>query len=910
MSKSFTKTYCFLVLYAFFFGADCPGFAKDLLKWSELPSLPPAAGQLKQPGLAGPFVGVHKDALIVAGGANFPDAPPWQGGKKVWWDDIYVLEKNEYDSYSWIKENRFKLHHPLAYGVSISTAEGVVCIGGCDQERCYSDVFMLKWDPEAKEITIESLPSLPRPLAFMAGALVGDTVYIAGGQETMENIQASKNFFALDLTYKNQKEKFVWKELPSWPGSARVLPVAAAQSNGARECFYLFSGRNIAPGKDITLLHDAYRYIPEIGGTGQWQKISDTFFHGNSLPCVMGGAGIALGQSHILILGGDDGSLFLDLEQSLPRAMERAEQKGQIQKVEALKQKKFGLLNAHPGFSRDILAYHTITDTWIKLGELPFAGPVTTLAVKWDDSIIFPSGEIRPGVRTPQMWQAEPVTSQETFGIINFATIGIYLLAMVGIGVFFSFRNRNTDDYFRGGQRIPWFAAGLSIFATMLSSITYLAIPAKAYATNWAYFLVNMTAIAVAPFIIMLFLPFFRRIDATSAYEYLEKRFNVAVRLFGSVSFSLFQIGRMAVVMYLPALALAVILPISEQQCILIMGILSIIYCTMGGIKAVIWTDTIQTFVLLGGALLSLILIVFQIDGGIKECFSLATSDQKFHVVNWNFSTMSFTTTALWVVVLGGIGQNLVPYASDQALIQRYMSVSDAKKSARAIWTNAIAVFPATLLFFSVGTALYVFYKMNPARLDPTFKTDAIFPLFIARELPVGVAGLIVAGVFAAAQSTISTSMNSTATVITTDFVRRFHWLHSEKAFLNLARILTLVLGTLGTALALWFASSDIYSLWDQFMKILGLIGGPLCGLFCLGIFTKRGNSRGALLGAFLGAFGLYGIQYYTEVHFLLYATLGIWLSFSLGYLGSLILLAPKADLSGLTIYTTGKYSK
>jgi len=910
MEKISRKTFCLLVLYTLFFGVDCPSIAKDIFQWSELSALPPTVEQERQPGLAGPFVGVHEDALIVAGGANFPDAPPWQGGKKVWWDNIYVLQKTEPETYQWITENQFTLPRPLAYGVSIPTEKGIICIGGCDQDRCYSDVFMLQWDSKTKQIHTESLPSLSRPLAFMAGALVGDTIYVAGGQETMKKAQASKNFFALDLSQKNQKDKFAWEELPAWPGPPRVLPVAAAQSNGATDCFYLFSGRNIAPGEDIKLLHDAYRYIPDIGGTGQWQKISDTSFDGNPLPCVMGGSGIALGQSHILILGGDDGNLFLELEQTIPRAIQQAERKGQTEKTTDLKRKKTELLNQHSGFSRNILSYHTITNTWIKLGELPFSAPVTTLAVKWGDSIIIPSGEIRPGIRTPQIWQAEPIKSQKSFGIINFTTIVIYLLAMVGIGVFFSFRNRNTDDFFRGGQRIPWFAAGLSIFATMLSSITYLAIPAKAYATDWTYFLVNMTAIALAPFIIMLFLPFFRRIDATSAYEYLEKRFNVTVRLFGSASFSLFQIGRMAVVMYLPALALAVILPISEQQCILIMGILSIIYCTMGGIKAVIWTDTIQTFVLLGGALFSLILILFLIDGGAKEFFSLATSDQKFHMIHWNVSAMSFTTTALWVVVLGGIGQNLVPYASDQALIQRYMSVSDKKRAARAIWTNAIAVFPATILFFGVGTALYVFYKINPDRLDPTFKTDAIFPLFIANELPVGIAGLVVAGVFAAAQSTISTSMNSTATAITTDFVRRFQWLHSERAYLNLARILTLGLGISGTALALWFASSDIYSLWDQFMKILGLIGGPLCGLFCLGIFTKRANGRGALLGAFLGAFGLYGIQYFSKVHFLLYATLGIFLSFSLGYLGSLIFPAQKNDLSGLTIYTAMKYAK
>jgi SSS family transporter len=276
--------------------------------------------------------------------------------------------------------------------------------------------------------------------------------------------------------------------------------------------------------------------------------------------------------------------------------------------------------------------------------------------------------------------------------------------------------------------------------------------------------MVNMMAIAITPAIVLMFLPFFRKIDATSAYEYLEKRFNRVARLFASASFVLFQIGRMAIVMYLPALALAAITPMTEQQCILLMGVLSIVYCTMGGLEAVVWTDTIQSFVLLGGALFSFVLIVTQVDGGLGGFMATASEHNKLHMVNWDFASTSFATTALWVVVLGGLGQNLVPYTSDMAVVQRYMSVPDMARAKRAIWTNAVAILPASLLFFGVGTALFVFYAHNPDKLDPAFKTDAIFPLFIARELPMGIAGLVVAGIFAAAQSTISTSMNSTST--------------------------------------------------------------------------------------------------------------------------------------------------
>ncbi|HQK76971.1 MAG TPA: sodium:solute symporter, partial [Candidatus Hydrogenedentes bacterium] len=203
-----------------------------------------------------------------------------------------------------------------------------------------------------------------------------------------------------------------------------------------------------------------------------------------------------------------------------------------------------------------------------------------------------------------------------------------------------------------------------------------------------------------------------------------------------------------------------------------------------------------------------------------------------------------------------------------------------------------------------IGTALFVFYTNHPDRLDPTFKTDAIFPLFISRELPLGLPGLVVAGLFAAAQSTIATSINSMSTAVVEDFMRPWKLLKTERGYLHMGRVLTVVLGTGGIALALLFASSDIKSLWDQFMTILGLFGGSMCGLFCLGIFTTRTNGPGAIIGTLAGAGGLFLVQRYTHVHFLLYAFIGIALCFSVGYLSSLAFAPVRHSISGLTIYT------
>ncbi len=670
---------------------------------------------------------------------------------------------------------------------------------------------------------------------------------------------------------------FRWKKLPSWPGPKRALNITAVQHNGENDCVYVLSGRCENKAGKVDFLRDVYEFNPTKFAYHEKNKNFSPWRKRADIPrSVMAGTGIGIGQSHIFIFGGADGSFFYKADE---------------------------LKDRHPGFPKTMLAYHTITNTWINAGKMP-TNQVTTTAIRWDDSIIIPCGEIRPRIRTAKIWKIEPVKTQIHFGWINFVTLGLYLAAMVLIGVYFANKNKNTDDYFRGGQKIPWWAAGCSIFATMLSSITYMSIPAKAYAANWEYIMGGPAILLTAAFVVYFILPFFRQIDATSAYEYLEKRFNMMTRWLGSSFFILFQIGRMAIVMFLSALALAAITPFTEIQCILIMGLLSIIYCTLGGVEAVIWTDTIQTFVLLGGAILIFAMVLFHIDGGFAQFFKLGATNGKFHIVNWDWGLMSYTTAAFWVLVLGGLGQNVVSYTSDQAVVQRYMTTSNQKKAARAIWTNGLMSIPALTLFFSLGTALFVFYKLHPSHLDPTFKTDAIMPLFIVRELPSGVAGLIVAGIFAAAQSTISTSMNSTATTIVTDFFRPFHLAKSEKTYLNLARLMTVLLGLAGTVAALLFASANVKSLFEQFVAVLGLFGGSLGGLFLLGMFTRKANGPGAMIGAVVAAVVLYLVKTFTATHLYLYAFVGVTTCFIVGYFASGLFPAGGKSLQGLTIYT------
>jgi SSS family transporter len=437
----------------------------------------------------------------------------------------------------------------------------------------------------------------------------------------------------------------------------------------------------------------------------------------------------------------------------------------------------------------------------------------------------------------------------------------------------------------------------------MLSSITYMAIPSKAFAQDWVWMIGNFMILGVAPVAVYIALPFYRQIDATSAYEFLERRFNFVLRLFGSASFTIFHIFRMGIVMSLAALALTTITPLTAVQCVLVMGVLSMIYCTMGGVGAVVWTDTIQTFVLLGGALLCFGLMIAGTEGGLGDFCATAARDGKLQMVNLAWDPTS-ASLALWVVVFGAFGQNFSTYTADQAVVQRYMTTPDQKRAARAIWTNALLCIPATLLFFSVGTGLYVFYHSRPERLDPTFMTDQIFPLFIASEVPIGIAGLIVAGIFAAAQSTISTSMNSTATTVVTDYLRPFRAAKSERGYLRWAWTLTFLFGLLGTLLGLLFVNPDIKSMFEQFVKVIGLFMGVLGGLFALGILTRRTSSWGALAGTLVGVAVMVFVWKQTKINGYLYSLIGVTTCLVVGYVASLVLPAPKNDLTGLTIHT------
>ena len=490
------------------------------------------------------------------------------------------------------------------------------------------------------------------------------------------------------------------------------------------------------------------------------------------------------------------------------------------------------------------------------------------------------------------------------FGLVNYIALAAYLAALVVIGAYFSRREKSTDDFFLAGRRIPWWAAGLSIFGTGLSAITYMAIPAKAYDTDWVFILSSFAPILFIPVVVAFYIPFYRRLGVTTAYEYLERRFNLAARLFASIFFILFQFGRMAIVLYLPAVALSTVTGLNVYACIVIMGVLATVYTVLGGIEAVIWTDVLQVVVLLGGAILSLVLIARGVDGGYAGIVSTGLAYGKFHTFNWGWG---HTAATVWVVVLGSFLSAVMPNTADQSIVQRYLATRDVRSAKRAAWTSALMGIPTAFLFFFLGTALFVFYKAHPERLAPGIKSIATLPLFIMQEIPPGISGLLIAGIFAAAMSSVDSGMNSVATAFTTDFYRRFRRDAGERHYLRVARIVTLIAGTIAIVVAIAVARLEVQSLLDLFFEIMGLFGGSIAGLFVLGIFTRRANGAGALVGAGLSALVLYLAKTRTEVHFFLYGGIGLAVCVVIGYVASLASPDEPKDLTGLTIYTSLK---
>ena len=482
------------------------------------------------------------------------------------------------------------------------------------------------------------------------------------------------------------------------------------------------------------------------------------------------------------------------------------------------------------------------------------------------------------------------------FHWINWAIVAAYLAVVAGIGFWFMRRNKTAETYFKGEGDLPWWAVSLSLYAALFSSITFLSIPALVYSSNMTYFAITFGQILVVPIAVKWYLPFFRKLNLTSAYEYLELRFNLGCRLFASTAFILFMIASIAVIVYLPAIALSAVTGMNVNLAIAVVVGVTILYCALGGIEAVVWSDFLQGLLLLFAIVFILCMVIFTTGGGFAGFVKLGIEGGKFHTFDFSFD---WAKPCFWVVLIGGTVANFASYTSDQRVVQRYMTTKDLEGATKSCYSELVLSFITSFVCFVIGVGLWTFYKSHPDIVPGITKTDQILPVYIAKQLPNGVSGLIFAAIAAATVSTLAANMNSSASAFTTDFYDR---LFRGKNKLLCARVCTVLTGLLGGGFALYLANHDIYSIFDEFQRYLGILTAGLGSLFFMGIFMKRVNGFGALVGLvanYVVTFGLNAVEFDGRPHLLLFGFFGMLVCTVVAPIASAFARAPVAKENG-----------
>ena len=782
------------------------------------------------------FAGISGETLILAGGRSFAADRSLDAA-----DAVFALSLADG---TWTR-TASRLPQIVWGGLSVTYNNEVFCIGGTDGVQCHDDVFRIKWSNGRPTIT--PLPALPAPRAYLSGAVLNDVLYVAGGIQRPEEAEPQHTFWALDLSAAEDDQ--AWQMLTPWPDSGRWDAIAVVQEDS----LFLIGGSR---SRDAGPLRSGFRFTPHAGDSaGTWHPIAD-------LPQPVAAAvSVALGQSHLAIVGGRRGS----------------ETSG----------------------SAEVLAYHIVTDTWVARGALESASRLGAVGVSWQETTLLVGGSAGRNQLAQNVLQLEPVPPQSRFGWIGWSIVTVYFAALLTIGWYFSKREQSTDEFFYAGRRVPWWAAGLSVIGTHISAISFIAIPGVAFATDWVRLTNSLMYSVVLPIVIVVFVPFYCRLRVATAYEYLERRFNVAVRLLGSTLFIFYQLLRVGVVVYLPALVLAAVTGADIVACIAAMSLVSIVYTVMGGIEAVIWSDVLQVFVLVGGALLSLGIMISLV-GGVEQMISISNAAGKFHIVNpgWDASEL-----VLWVMIVGPLFLDIGPYVTDQSIVQRYLTTKDEKQAAAGLWMNLVVNIPLAFLFFGIGSALFAFCKSFPEQIA-VGKNDEVYPWFIVQQMPPVLSGLVIAGVFAASMSSLDSSMNSVATVIVSDFFRRFRPRVEDHVCLRLARWITVATGIFGSGIAVLLARTEMGAIWDTLRGMIGFTGGALLGVFLLGGLTHRANGPGTLVGLPAGVVAAVLAAAVTNVSFMLYGAIGAMVCVIVGYLTSLFTPTSEQDLTGLTVWT------
>ena len=446
--------------------------------------------------------------------------------------------------------------------------------------------------------------------------------------------------------------------------------------------------------------------------------------------------------------------------------------------------------------------------------------------------------------------------------ILDIWVLGLYFGLVLLLGFYFSRKNTNTEEYFVGGRSFPGWAIGLSLVGTSISSITFLAYPGDAYKTAWLRFLPNLMLPVAILFAAYYFLPVFRRKKTTSAYEFLEDRFGPSVRGYGAVAFIVAQLVRLSTILYLLSLLLHELTGLDPVTCIVVSGVFVSVYTVMGGIDAVIWTDVLQTVVLVAGGIMCLYVIIELLPNGFSDVFSIAGQhgklafaelrDGSLHPVSWDVSLLNKTGTMMLIL---GVTSWLTEYSSNQNTVQRYCAAKSEAEARKGMYICGVSSLPIWAFYMFLGTALYAFYQVYPdpeaaMMLDGTKKPEQILPFFVLSELPAGIVGLVLAAALAAAMSSLDSSINAISTVSIVDIYRRhIRPGQEDKHYLYVAWALAALVSCLMIVGAIYINQADTKTLQDTATVLASLLGGGLLGLYLIGFFATKGDARSAWVG-------------------------------------------------------------
>ena len=520
-------------------------------------------------------------------------------------------------------------------------------------------------------------------------------------------------------------------------------------------------------------------------------------------------------------------------------------------------------------------------------GDAPiaeFKSPVLSGTWHWTKGV---AAEPTEPVTTPF---AQRLVLRRTFGAENWTVLGLYLVAMLVVGWWCGRGISGTRGFFVADGKLNYVVVGLSILGTYLSALTMMGLPGMSYGKHdWTYMVQLPCLILTAMIITGLVLPRYRAAGIVSVYEYLEQRIHVSARLAGAVSFILFSIGRMGLVLYLPALAFSTVTGTPLWLAIVLMGTVITAYTVIGGMKAVVWTDAIQVVIFILGAFLTLGYIFH--DLGTQTFFDIAVEHHKFRTLIPDFDPKRIVT--LWLI-LETIFQTIRIYGTQQDMTQRYMTTPSVREANRSVWIAIISYIPLGFIFYFLGTALFAFYRAHPAVNLPG-KADPMYPYFVMHHLPAGVAGVVIAAIFAAAMSSIDSCMNSSSTVCVEDFWRRFSKKpRSDEQYLKLARHLTVFWGIAAVCMALAFMKIRYAQIvWG---KVMGISTNGMLGLMALAFLPIRINKWAAGAG-FATSYAVLFVLMGTGVNFLLWPVIGNLTCFFVGlFLNPLFTSAERTD--------------